>query len=47
LRFPRIARLRDDKQPRDADTLATVKALYDAQLETGHREQEPQLGLFD
>lgn len=47
LRFPRIARLRDDKPAREADTLATVKALFDAQLGTGHREEEPQLGLFE
>jgi DNA ligase 1 len=47
LRFPRIARIRDDKTAKDADTLATVKALFDAQLETGHREQSPQLGLFE
>jgi DNA ligase-1 len=30
VRFPRIARWRQDKRPRDADTLATVKALLDA-----------------
>lgn len=38
LRFPRIANIRDDKQPEDADTLATVQSLYDAQLASGHRE---------
>jgi DNA ligase-1 len=27
MRFPRIARLRWDKLPRDADTLATLEAL--------------------
>ncbi len=47
LRFPRIARLRDDKAAKDADTLETVKALFDAQLGTGHREESPQLGLFE
>ncbi|MFO0598469.1 MAG: ATP-dependent DNA ligase [Myxococcaceae bacterium] len=47
LRFPRIARLRDDKKAADADTLASVKALFDRQLDTGHREEAPQLGLFD
>ncbi len=47
LRFPRIARLRDDKAPHDADTLATVKALFDAQVDSGHREQPPQLSLFE
>lgn len=46
LRFPRIARLRDDKRPEDADTLATVRALYEAQLGSGHREERSQLGLF-
>ena len=29
LRFPRIVRLRTDKTPRDIDTLATVRQLYD------------------
>jgi DNA ligase-1 len=29
VRFPRIARLRPDKQPQDADTLASVRALLD------------------
>jgi DNA ligase-1 len=38
LRFPRIVRVRDDKQPEDADTLATVEALFAAQVDTGHRE---------
>jgi DNA ligase-1 len=38
LRFPRIARIRDDKKPDDADTLDAVKALWDAQLASGHRE---------
>jgi DNA ligase 1 len=28
LRFPRIARLRPDKSAAEADTLATVEALY-------------------
>lgn len=47
LRFPRIARLRDDKAPADADRLETVRALFDAQVKSGHRERAPQLGLFD
>lgn len=47
LRFPRIARLRDDKAPKDADTMATVKALFEAQVGSGHREQAPQLSLFE
>ncbi|MDP1916583.1 MAG: ATP-dependent DNA ligase [Myxococcales bacterium] len=47
LRFPRIARLRDDKTPAEADRLETVRALFDAQVKSGHREREPQLGLFD
>lgn len=47
LRFPRIVRLRDDKAPKDADRLDTVRALFDAQVQSGHREASPQLGLFD
>lgn len=47
LRFPRIARIRDDKQPNEADTLATVRALFDNQVGSGHREEPPQLSLFD
>ncbi len=47
LRFPRIARIRDDKKPNEADTLATVKALFDNQVDSGHREAPPQLSLFD
>jgi DNA ligase-1 len=47
LRFPRIARIRDDKQASEADTLETVKGLFAAQLETGHREPAPQLPLFE
>jgi DNA ligase 1 len=47
LRFPRIVRIRDDKAPKDADRLDTVRALFDAQVRTGHREVSPQLGLFE
>ena len=39
LRFPRIARIRDDKQPGDADDVAAVEALFEAQVASGHREQ--------
>lgn len=49
LRFPRIARIRDDKRAEDADTLATVHALWEAQVASGHREEPPaerQLSLF-
>ncbi|MBX3205032.1 MAG: ATP-dependent DNA ligase, partial [Labilithrix sp.] len=38
LRFPRIARIRDDKRPDEADTLDTARSLWDAQLASGHRE---------
>ena len=41
LRFPRIARIRDDKKPEEADTLDAVKALWEAQLASGHREDAP------
>ncbi len=40
LRFPRIVRIRHDKRAEEADVLATVAALFDAQVETGHREAE-------
>jgi DNA ligase 1 len=39
LRFPRIARIRDDKAPADADRLETVEALFAAQVKQGHREE--------
>lgn len=38
LRFPRIAHIRDDKKPADADTLDSVRTLWEAQLASGHRE---------
>ncbi len=38
LRFPRIARIRDDKKPEEADTLEAAKSLWEAQLASGHRE---------
>ena len=38
LRFPRIARIREDKAPAEADSLDAVNALWDAQLASGHRE---------
>ncbi len=47
LRFPRIARIRTDKRPEEADRLETVRALFDGQVASGHRERSPQLGLFD
>ncbi len=41
LRFPRIARIRDDKRADEADTVETVQRLYDAQIASGHREEAP------
>ena len=41
LRFPRIARIRDDKTPDQADGLAAVEALFAAQVASGHREIGP------
>ncbi|HEY5146985.1 MAG TPA: hypothetical protein VII82_09470 [Polyangiaceae bacterium] len=41
LRFPRIVRIRDDKTPAEADQLATVEALFEAQVAGGHRESKP------
>jgi len=41
LRFPRIVRIRDDKGPAEADRLAAVEALFEAQVATGHREEGP------
>ena len=35
LRFPRIVRLRPDKRPEDADTMETVKGIYDRQHSVG------------
>jgi len=37
LRFARIARIREDKSPEEADTLSRVKALYEKQFETKGR----------
>ncbi|MGH7295486.1 MAG: hypothetical protein ACRELB_11160, partial [Polyangiaceae bacterium] len=39
MRFPRIARIRDDKTPAEADRMETVEALFAAQVASGHREQ--------
>ncbi len=38
LRFPRIARVREDKTAEQADTLETVVRIFQAQLASGHRE---------
>jgi DNA ligase-1 len=47
LRFPRIARIRSDKRPEEADRLETVRALFEGQVASGHREKSTQLGLFE
>lgn len=47
LRFPRIVRIRTDKAPDEADRLETVKALFESQVTSGHRESSAQMGLFD
>jgi DNA ligase-1 len=39
LRFARIARLRDDKAPADATTLAELRALFEQQFETKARRE--------
>jgi DNA ligase-1 len=38
MRFPRIHRIRDDKKPEDADTLQAARAIFEAQVQSGHRE---------
>jgi DNA ligase-1 len=38
MRFPRIHRIRDDKRPEDADTLDAARAIFEAQVQSGHRE---------
>jgi DNA ligase 1 len=40
LRFPRIVRIRDDKTAAEADKLEAAEALFNAQLESGHREDD-------
>jgi DNA ligase-1 len=40
LRFPRIARVRDDKTPEEADDLDAVARLFAAQVASGHREDK-------
>jgi len=35
LRFARVRRYREDKSAREADTIATVRALYEGQLHRG------------
>ena len=38
LRFPRILRIRSDKSPKEADTLSTVRSLYERQHTRGKRQ---------
>lgn len=40
LRFPRIVGIRSDKRPAEADTISTVRALFERQVQTGHRERD-------
>lgn len=47
LRFPRIVRVRDDKPPAEADRWETAQALFAAQVDSGHREDDAQGRLFD
>jgi DNA ligase-1 len=47
LRFPRIARIRDDKAPAEADRLESVIALWDSLVASRHREEPAQGSLFD
>ena len=35
LRFPRLIRVRDDKGPREADTIQRIKHLYETQGKAG------------
>ena len=57
LRFPRIARIREDKSAEDADDLQAVTRLFESQVASGHREDTspssaakkrrgPQMDLF-
>jgi DNA ligase-1 len=41
LRFPRIARIRDDKTPDEIDTIDAVERILASQVESGHREDAP------
>lgn len=45
LRFPRIARIREDKTPDQADTLDAVRALFESQVASGHREDAKAPGM--
>ena len=51
LRFPRIKRIRWDKGPRDADSLARVEAIFSSAANTAHLHEEkltaPEPTLFD
>lgn len=44
MRFPRIANIRSDKKAAEADSVDTVRALYEAQVASGHREEAPARG---
>ncbi len=41
LRFARITRIRDDKSPKDADTIQRIRKIYEKQFEKKERFSNP------